>query len=795
MRLLLIAKDNIKKKKGNALILFLLVAMAVLLLYTGISALYNMESVIDNRNAATNGADYALFTLSAQTDEIESLLNKQEEMQYLEDEKVIYASGVKFYQENESKENASQLEFFLLDKNADRKLSTIQLTDQGKEWKENSIILPYYMKVGMGYKTGDTIHLSYNNETYSFEIYGFTEDVMFATPTNISAEKCFISTEYFQKYSKEWGNVGTFYRADLKDGCSIEQFESNMNQTLNQKIADYKYLNNWSFNYDTMKYGAGISANIFMGVLTAFSILLIFIALVVVYFNITNFIEMNIKNIGMLEASGYTSLQLMAATVLEFLIISIFGIGIGLLCATGASKLIGGILSASIGLRWEIGFDWMSAVLSVASTLLLMIISVGICSRKYRKISPLDALRNGIHTHNFKKNRFRLDTVRLPLNIAIGLKSITYNRKKNVVICFIIVLLTFCANEAASIYQNFAVNDDKLIEITGFETPDITVAMKSSDSNALKEAMKTVKQQVKTTDGINQVLEYTAFDMICKHGKKQVTINCDAYDDTSALKINNVLSGRRPEYDNEIMLTTSMTEKLGASIGDVVYLEMNGERKDYLIVGICQGINHLGRKGMITKDGIQRLSADITPSCLYVYADPNTDLNALIHNLQKKLSGEDVAITNFQNYIASTMSSIVTAMKILCLVMVTVVILVIAMILVLLIMIQLVRDQKQLGIYKALGYTTRQLIVQTAMSYIMLVSIGAVIGCVLAWFGVNPSFVICLSVFGIEKCSMHISLLYMFGIVAAIILWASLIAVLCSIRIRKIVPWKMMQEL
>ena len=795
MRLLLIAKDNIKKKKINAIILLLLVAMAVLLLYTGISSLRNMGSVIDNRNAATNGADYALFTLSTHVDEIENILKQQDVTKEVETEKAIYASGVKFYKEENEKKDASQLGFFFLDKNANRNMSTIQLIDKGSKWKEDSIILPYYMKTGMGYRTGDMIHLIYKEQTYSFEIYGFTEDVMFATPTNVSAEKCFISREYFQKYGNEWGNVGTFIRANLKEGTDIEQFESDMNQIFNTKIADYKYLNNWSFNYSTMRYGASISANIAMGVLTAFSGLLIFIALVVVYFNITNFIEMNIKNIGMLEASGYTSIQMMLSTALEFFLISIFGIVIGLIIASGASDSIGGILSASIGLQWKTGFDLISAVTSVGITLILMLSSVIYCSRKYRKIAPLDALRNGIHTHNFKKNWILLDTVPLPLNIALGFKGIVYNKKKNIVVCLIIILLTFCANEAACIYENFAVHQNTLIEVSGFETPDITVTLSGSDSKKLKETMGGIKQQVADTKGVSKVLEYTAFEMVCKRGEKQVTINCDAYDDTSALRINNVLEGRRPECDNEIMLTTAMTDKLGASIGDVIYVEMNGIRKDFLIVGISQGINHLGRKGMITKDGLQRYGKDITPACLYVYADSQNDLNGLMKKLQGNVTNTNVTITNFHNYIDVTMSSILSAMKILCVVMVTIVALVIAMILVLLIFIQMVRDQQQLGIYKALGYTTKQLMLQTAISYVTLVSIGVVAGCVLAWFGVNPSFVLCLSAFGIEKCNMYMSLFSMLGIVVGMILWALIISLLCSIRIRKIVPWKMMQEL
>ncbi len=793
MGIYLIARDNIKKKKGNALILFLLIALAVLLLYVGISVLSNMGKVIDSRNAVTNGADYFLFTFSPHTDEIEEIINNQEETAYQESEKTIYASGVKFYNGKESEKEASQIEFFFLDKEAARKLSRIEIIDKGSEWKDNSIILPYYMKAGLGYKSGEILKLLYNNHTYAFEIYGFTEDVMFSTPTNISAIKCFISPEYFKTYTKEWGGTGTMYHAALTKGSDTEKYEEKLNHKLNELVSDFQNLPNWSANYATMKYGTGITANLFMGVLTVFAMLLILISLVIVHFNISNSIEMNMKNIGMLEASGYTSRQMLAATVLEFMLISIFGSCIGLIGAKSVSNMIGGIVSASIGIYWKMAFDLLSAFLSVFITILLVLSAAMVCSRKFKKITPLDALRGGIHTHNFKRNLIQLDTSSLPLNPAIGIKSIFFNKKKNITICIIIVILTFCANEAMSIYQNFALQNDNLIEIIGFELPDITVDAQENNLNA--DAVKSIKQKAMTVAGVDQILEYTAVDLICKKGEKEVTVNFDIYDNADNLRVDNVIEGRRPKYDNELMLTAAMSDKLGVTVGEVVYLEMNGAAKDYLLVGKSQGINQLGRKALITKAGMDRLNSGIIPSSLFIYAVEGTDLDAMIDELKDILYGENVTVRNYQEYTLSSMRSIVTVMKSLCVVMLTAVLLVIALILMLLIKIQLVRDQKQLGIYKALGYTTGQLMMQTAMSYIPVVFAGSILGCILAWFLVNPTFILSLSAFGIKKCDMNVNVIYMFGIIAGIVLWALLITLICSVRIKKIAPWKMIQEI
>ncbi len=791
MGILLIAKDNIKKQKGNATILFLLVALAVFMLYVGISVLSNMDQVIDKRNEAVNGADYFLFSESTHSSEIMDFFEKKDEVTYVEREEALFVSSAKYFSDTQLEKDADEISFFFQDIEAERKLSVIKVHDEGKVWKENSIILPYYMKVGMGYQTGETLNIEINNKIFYFEIYGFTEDIMFSTTAIIAMEKGFISNHYYKDIEKELGSSGYMYRTKLKKDINVDDFLEK-NNLLKDIIPDYISKVHLDLDYELVKYGASITANIFMAILTIFAILIIFIALVIVHFNINNTIEMNMKNIGILQASGYTCSQLAVATVVEFLSIGAVGMAVGLGCAKGASDMIGGTISSAIGLCWEMGFDLISALLSIGIITFLILFGVFLSSRRYWKIVPLYALRNGIYTHNFKKNHIRLDKTKLPLNAAIGMKQIWGNLKKNISICFIVVILTFIGNMSVSLYQNLVSNTDKMFQIIGMEGGDIRVLIQTGeeDINIIKES---VKSEIAHLDGMKQIVELIEEDMMISNDTTKVSVNCDICDNPNNLRVNNIVEGKRPEYDNEIMLSTVIADKLDVSIGEVVYLELNEGREDYLVVGISQGINHLGRKAMITADGALRLNENLTANTLLLYVNDATSIENTIETLNDTLENYEVSIVNSKKEIDITLISIISTMKILCIVMAVVIAFVIALVLVLLVKTQLIRQTRQFAIYKALGYTTVQLIWQITMSYIPVFFVGTLVGCGVAFLGITPSVVLSLSAFGIKSFAMDLSFTAMLGIVVTIVVWSEIIIVLCSTKIRKITPYEMQQ--
>lgn len=75
-----------------------------------------------------------------------------------------------------------------------------------------------------------------------------------------------------------------------------------------------------------------------------------------------------------------------------------------------------------------------------------------------------------------------------------------------------------------------------------------------------------------------------------------------------------------------------------------------------------------------------------------------------------------------------------SVMTIFCYVIIAAVGLVIALVFILLVRTQLVKDNLQYGIYKALGYTSGQLLLQTTMNYLPVVVLGTLLGCLFSNF-------------------------------------------------------------
>ena len=92
------------------------------------------------------------------------------------------------------------------------------------------------------------------------------------------------------------------------------------------------------------------------------------------------------------------------------------------------------------------------------------------------------------------------------------------------------------------------------------------------------------------------------------------------------------------------------------------------------------------------------------------------------------------------------------------------------------------------GIMKALGFTTRQLILQTALSFMPAIILSSIIGLIVSCFIINPLLSVFFSTLGIIKCSFAVPVGFITITGIGLILFTFAIACLLSLKIKKITP-------
>lgn len=795
--MLLIAIDNIKKKKINALILLVLVAISMTMLYVGTSVIKNMSASIAKGKEQTNGADVFFYCEEKYADQICGFIEEQPQTTLIETEEAMYISGSKLYKEYETVDDSTAIGCIFADMEQAREISKAVLLEEGTQWKKNSIVLPYYVKAGMGYQVGDKLMIAYGKEVYEFEIYGFIEDIMFPNLTCINAEIAYIDSAYYQELKEAWKVRGEMIKVDLQDGADTSEFENCITGLAEEEWGDTAIT--WALNADTMGYASGIMANILMSILTVFSIVLLGISLIIMRFTINNAIEMNISNIGILEAVGYTTKQLRLSMVLEYGMISILGCILGAGTSLIFAKKIGTIIAISVGFTWKIGYDLICLLGSGIGIVLVIIVGVLLSTRTVAGISPLMAMRNGIHVHNFRKNVMPLDASVLPLNIAIGIKNIVSQRGRSIAICVIVIVLSFCANMSLGLNHHFSEDRTNLLQIIGLEKPDVymdanSLITEDTDAKSAMIAYKDIRSKVAENDKVMNYAERYETVVQCKNNKDTVTVNCNCFSTFEKMNINNLVEGRYPELANEITLNSAVMKELDMKIGDMVGVESNGKEANYIVVGVTQGMSYLGKTAYITNEGIGHI-VDLTEwiPLLYLYCE-EADIQDVIADIQGYSANNRITVEAGSKSVDYMIESLEMAMKILCGVMLSMAIVVIAMILVLIIRTQINQNQQQIGIYKAIGYTTPQLIIQMLTNYMPTLVVGTALGCVASALWVNKFVLLCLSLFDIRKCSMGPSAGHMVFVMLGVTVWSIIMILLSSAKIRVITPYKMIHE-
>ncbi len=771
-KLFLIARTNLRKAKGQTVAIIVLILITALLLNLWLMLAMDYKANFNRYHDKLN-AEHVTISVSGDRAEMRDFLTQtlgsdaRVDMFGLDD--CLSMAGTFPY--NNGQMNGWFI-FFPKDVALSRSVGKAEITEEGE--LKSGVYLPLLYK-SEGIQAGDDIEITVGGHTVKYGICGFFNSVMLGSHNCSLTELILTEDKYAELELSGFAPLSTLCSVRLVDKSDNQSFEADLSKSIAKTYPSAYIMTN---SYDNVIQARYISQMICSGIIAAMAFFVLLIALVVIVANIVNYIQVNLKNLGVLKATGYLSRQLICSLLLQFLSITLIAAVVGIGLSYCLFPAINTMMIAQTGIPYSIRFlflPFLIVLLILGGTVAL---SVWLSARRIKIIEPIVALRSGMQTHNFKKNRVPLEKTKTPINLALALKTTLSGLKHNITIFVTMLVVSLVVVFSGLMTENVIMDMTPFIDLIVGEMPDSCV-------NINIEAENEFLQCVGNDSRVEKVYLYNSLTVTHEGGVELVATISDDFSKANNQSI--VYKGRFPKYENEIALAGKYAKEIDVSVGDEIDISVGGKTEKYLICGLTQISNQLGRDCLLTRSGYEQL-ARLMNASYYMNLTEDTDIDAFNKEMQDKFAENVNMVINGVAAIESMATVYTSLMTVIVIAILILSAIIIAFVLYLLVRTMLNNKKRDYGILKSLGFTTRQLIVQTALSFMPAIIISTVIGLTVSCLIINPLMSLFLSGIGIVKSTFGVPIAFSAVSGVGLVLFAFAFACLLSLKIKKISP-------
>lgn len=768
----LIARSNIRRTKGQTASIIVLILLAAFMLNLWLMLSIDYKANFDRYHDKLH-AEHVTISADDKDGSVRSFL-----WQTLENDKRVAQYGLNrcMHMVGTFPYNGGEMNgwFVIMEKQAalTRTVGRAEIVEDSEI--ASGIYLPMLYKSD-DIAVGREIEISIGSNAVKYTVCGFFNSVMMGSHNCVLTELILTEDKYTELETSGYAPQATLCSVRLTDKAENLNYEAEIKAAVSEHFPDINMVSNC---YDIVSQSRYISQGICSGVMSSMAFFVLLIALVVIASNIINYIQINMKNLGAWKAVGYTSEQLICSLLLQFLGLTF----LSAIAGTGLSYLlfpaVNGMMISQTGIPYAIRFLPLPMLLSLLILGGTVALVVWLSARKMKSIEPITALRSGIRTHSFRRNRFPLEKTKASLNLALALKTTFSGIKHNVAVCITMLVLSLVVVFSGLMTENVILDMTPFLNLIVGETADSCISVNT-------EIQDTFLRELKADERVEKVYLYTSLNVSHVDGAELMATLCDDFSEVNNPNV--IYKGRFPKYDNEIAIAAKYAKEKGFEVGDEIQITGGGKKKTYLICGFTQITNNLGRDCLMTRQGYEKLGEPGSLS-YYINLAEDGDIDAFNAEIKEKFAGNVNATINVDTTIEGVAGVYVSLMKVLVLA-----ILVLAAIIILFVMYLLVRtmlNNKKLdyGILKSLGFTTGQLVLQTALSFMPAITGSVIVGLVVSSVVINPLLSLFFSSLGILKCTFLIPVGFITIAGVGLILFAFAMACLLSLKIRRITP-------
>ncbi|SNU06843.1 ABC-type transport system, involved in lipoprotein release, permease component [Lachnospiraceae bacterium] len=632
MKILRLSLFNLKRNKKEALAIAFLAMVTSLLLSVFIVNNSKKSKAFDKAFEESGCVDHIVsFDKDKYRDEYLGILEDEYNVDDNIEIDTLFSESAEII--DKAGDKVSYNMYFIKERD-ERKLEDFTIFDSLSDDELSGVGHPIWMpeafKLTQGYKTGDTFILINNAKEYEYIVAGFYKTGLYNSrgwgfKFVVSDEDYELLSRMFNtSYAKEYHNIGfnsiDFSYDDYIDKCEKESLENT------KAYATYIF----------SEYEEGSEAeyiDIFLTIIGAISIVTLIAAIFVIRHKISNDIDDQMQQIGVLEALGYRSREISLSYLYEYVISCGIGAGIGGLLSVFAAPVIESALSSLMGRDVTSGnIDILKTVCITLSVIVLISLFALFKARTVKKFPPVIAFRKGIKTHHFKKNILPLEKTKGNVNRRLAFKSILMDIKTNLGIVVCIILSGTTLLFGVMNYSFFSKGTKGLESLFGVDTNSIMITTVSGVD------IEGMRDELAANPSVRKArIAFEMEDIKVKDSDSRIVITYEDYKDADMIK---TTEGRFPEKDNEIAISVSRSKMDNKYIGDSIVLEYNGIEKEYIITGtVCSMMNNRGSVLYLTNEGYQRIAADKRPNVIYIYLNDDVNEEDFIDKIYEMYGG------------------------------------------------------------------------------------------------------------------------------------------------------------
>lgn len=712
-----LVKAGIKAHKGILFGIFILVMLVSLFLGTMLTIWANSNRYIPSEITRAGFGELTAWVSSVpDMDKLENDIESLLEVEHMETQRLIFSNYQIDEQESDSE---GQLIPYNPDENRYRFFTndTFDYQEQPTAIASKEVyVSPSFVSM-FGIEIGDEISfgIARNGGSLTLRVKGFYED-SFMGSSMIGMKGFLIAEEDYNFIVQMIDDSGI--NALAREGAMYHIFKQNdsevtlamLNRSLNENTALSQYTE-FVHSADAISGFMLILQNALSGLFIAFVLILLLVVMVVLGHSMNGAIETDYINMSILKTIGVTNGTLRRIQLIQYVVIILFGMVIGLVFSSPISTIISRMMIPISGVKIPTNSPWSLWAIVFLAILLLLMSFITMKTAKITHITPMKAMRGeaeGIVFYPQKSPSIKGKH----LAISIAIRQLQTGKKKYISACIVAVLLSFFVATIENIDGWLGVDGKGMMDAFNPADHDIGVQI---FGNSVDE------------DAQNVIFDFTEITGSYLLAMPGVVVNGIDYSANVISEPNrfHILSGRTCNADNEIVVTEFVATNLDISIGDQLTVIGDKGSAEYVVSGIYSCANDMGDNIGMSREGYLKIGNDDPQIwCHHYFLEDTTQKAAIIEALDTKFGGDVHVHENTWTGlfgIISTMSLMISIMYFLVFLLILIITLMASG--------KILRfEQRDLAIYRVMGFSTRKLRIAFALRFGIVAVIGSGVG-------------------------------------------------------------------